>query len=129
MRSLSILRTKLVESLCLLNQCSQIQAEWMKIRTDPSPRKIYSQNLKSVSRHSHARPWSSSNSDTPKNKLSASLKPSQRKYIKPVTPQSHLEATSHVNLKPKLSLGKQLPQKRHSPDHIDDDDDDDDDFQ
>ncbi|KAK1402572.1 protein CHROMATIN REMODELING 25 [Heracleum sosnowskyi] len=77
----------------------------------------------SMSRHSHARPWSSSNSDTPKNKLSASLKPSQRKYIKPVTPQSHLEGTN-VKLKPKLSLGKQLPQKRHSPDHIDDDDDD-----
>lgn len=77
----------------------------------------------SMSRHPHARPWSSSNSDTPKNKVSASLRPSQRKYIKPVTPQSHLEGTSHVNSKPKLSLGKQLPQKRPSPDHIDDDDD------
>lgn len=75
----------------------------------------------SISRHPHARPWSSSNSDTPKNNLSASLKPLQSKYIKPVTPR--LESTNHVNLKPKLSLGKQLPLKRHSPDHIDDDDD------
>lgn len=75
----------------------------------------------SKSRHPHARPWSSSNSDTQKHNLSASLKPSQSKYIKPVTP--HLESRSHVYLKPKLSLGKQLPQKRHSPDHIDDDDD------
>ncbi|KAL8156238.1 hypothetical protein AgCh_001365 [Apium graveolens] len=75
----------------------------------------------SISRHPQARPWSSPNSDTPKNNLSASLKPSQSKYIKPITP--HLESRSHVNIKPKLSLKKQLPQKRHSPDHIDDDDD------
>ncbi|KAL1801897.1 hypothetical protein ACET3Z_030544 [Daucus carota] len=76
----------------------------------------------SISRQPHARPWRSSNGDTTKNNLSASLKPSQGKYIKPVTP--HLEGTKHVNLKPKLSLRKQLPQKRHSPDYIDDDDDD-----
>lgn len=75
----------------------------------------------SISRQPHARPWRSSNGDTTKNNLSASLKPSHGKYIKPVTP--HLEGTKHVNLKPKLSLRKQLPQKRHSPDYIDDDDD------
>lgn len=75
----------------------------------------------SISHHPHARPWSSSNVDRTKNKLSSSLKPPQREYIKPVRP--HLEGTNHVYSKPKLSLGKKLPQKRHFPECIDDDDD------
>lgn len=72
-----------------------------------------------TSRHPQARSWNSSIADTTKNELSASFKPSHRECIKSM--RAPLEGTIHVALKPILSFGNQLPQKRLSADHVDDD--------
>lgn len=63
----------------------------------------------------------SSSENSTSSTMSASFMPSQKTTVKSV--RTSLKGSVHVALKPKLSLGNRLPQKRSSPDTVEQDDD------